>query len=74
VLNSLAEVQVEAVEDVKMMIRLPGTLRERLRTVAFGERRSMNSQLVVILDRALASMESECPATAATVPGSAHQQ
>lgn len=35
------------------LVRLPEELRERLRSSAVADRRSMNSQIIVLLERAL---------------------
>lgn len=46
-------------EDDKFMLRLPDGMRERIAEIAKAERRSMNSQIVVILENALAKREAE---------------
>ena len=43
--------------DPQLGIRLPGDLKERIRRAAETDRRSMNSQIVVLLERALQSLE-----------------
>jgi plasmid stability protein len=55
-------------------LRLPTGMRDRIRQRAAANRRSMNSEIVHYLDRALAAEETKSPATAATVPGSEHDQ
>lgn len=50
-------------------LRLPSDMRERIRRRAAVNRRSMNSEIVHYLDRALAADENEGPAAAATAPG-----
>lgn len=39
---------------VKLVIRLPAQMRERLAEVALANHRSMNSEIISILERALA--------------------
>lgn len=49
-------------------IRLPDGMRESIRQRAAANRRSMNSEIVHYLDRALAAEKNEGPAEAATSP------
>jgi hypothetical protein len=49
-------------------LRLPAGMRERLRHDAAANRRSMNSQIVHYLDRALAAEKNEGPAEGTTSP------
>lgn len=46
----------------KIMVRMPAGLRDRVKAAADLDHRSMNSQIIVILERALASDERERPA------------
>lgn len=48
-------------------LRIPMTLRKRLVASAQGERRSLNGQIIYLLERALPA-ENEKAETAATVP------
>ncbi len=57
----------------KFIIRLPDGMRERIRERALVNRRTMNSEIVHYLDRALTADENESPAAASTAPGSDHQ-
>lgn len=43
----------------KFMIRLPPGMRDQIAEIAKAERRSMNAQIVVILEGALAQREAE---------------
>lgn len=43
--------------DPQLGIRLPGDLKDRIRKLADAERRSMNGQIVVLLERALQPAE-----------------
>lgn len=54
--------------DPQMKIRLPAGMRDRIRSNAEANRRSMNSEIVHYLDRALAAEEKKGPAEAATSP------
>lgn len=65
---------MKAKHEDPLNVRLPIGMRDNIRQLAERNRRSMNSQIVVILEGALSSAERENPATAATVPGSVHQQ
>lgn len=49
-------------------LRIPSQLRERLRSSAVSERRSMNSQIIVLLERAL--LENEKAEATVTAPAS----
>ena len=49
-------------------LRLPRGMRERIRSNAEANRRSMNSEIVHYLDRALAAEEKNGPAEAPTSP------
>lgn len=46
---------------VKLVIRLPAQMRERLAEVALANHRSMNSEIISILERALAPPASTAP-------------
>ncbi|NBM15225.1 Arc family DNA-binding protein [Streptomyces sp. GC420] len=46
-------------EEVRMTLRLPRELRDRLRAHAQRERRSLNSELVYMLEAALAAVEGD---------------
>lgn len=59
--------------DQQLNIRLPAGMRERIRVKAEANRRSMNSEIVYYLDRALAAEERKGPAEAATSPSHGHQ-
>lgn len=52
----------------KFVVRLPDGMRDRIRVNAEANRRSMNSEIVHYLDRALAAEEAKGPAEAATSP------
>lgn len=52
----------------KYIIRLPEGMRDRIRQRAEANRRSMNSEIVHYLDRALAAENEKGPAEAATSP------
>lgn len=49
-------------------LRMPAGMRERIRERAAENRRSMNSEIVHYLDRALAAENEKGPAEAATSP------
>ena len=49
-------------------LRMPAGMRSRIRANADANRRSMNSEIVYILDRALAAEEKNGPAEAPTSP------
>lgn len=55
--------------DLQVNIRIPPKMRESIRHHAAANRRSINSQIVHYLDRALAADETKDPAAAATAPG-----
>ena len=44
---------------VRLVIRLPASMRERLAEVALANHRSMNSEIIFILEHALASPADE---------------
>jgi len=52
----------------KFVVRLPDGMRDRIRRTAKANRRSMNNEIVVLLERALPTDENE---TATEVPASA---
>lgn len=52
----------------KYIVRFPDGMRDRLRQQAKANRRSMNSEIVHHLDRALAAENENGPAEAATTP------
>jgi plasmid stability protein len=52
----------------KFVLRLPDGMRDRIRTNAESNRRSMNSEIVHYLDRALAAEEKKGPAEVAASP------
>lgn len=52
----------------KMMIRLPDGMRDRIRDKAKANRRTMNSEVVHYIDRALAAENKKGPAEGATSP------
>lgn len=54
--------------DTQVNIRIPPDMRERIRQMAETNRRSVNSEIVHILDRALAAEETESPAATAIAP------
>ncbi|RUT32622.1 Arc family DNA-binding protein [Arsenicitalea aurantiaca] len=49
-------------------VRVPGGMRDRIRERARANRRSMNSEIVHYLDRALEAEKNEGPAEGATSP------
>ena len=52
----------------KYILRLPDGMRERIRQRAEANRRSMNSEIVHYLDRALAAENENGPAATAIAP------
>ena len=58
----------------KYIIRFPQGMRDRIRENAAANRRSMNSEIVHYLDRALAAENEDGPAAAATAPDLEHDQ
>lgn len=52
----------------QMKIRIPTGMRDRIRANAEANRRSMNSEIVHYLDRALAAEEAKGPAEVAASP------
>lgn len=54
--------------DTQVNIRIPPSMRDHLRKRAERNRRSVNSEIVYYLDRALASENENGPAEAATSP------
>lgn len=58
----------------KYIVRMPEGMRARIKSNAAVNHRTMNAEIVHHLTRALADEETKSPATAATVPGSDHDQ
>ena len=58
----------------KYILRLPDGMRDQLRQRAAANRRSMNSEIVFHLDRALATENENGPAAGATAPDQEHDQ
>jgi plasmid stability protein len=58
----------------KVLLRLPDGMRRRIRLHADANRRSMNSEIVHYLDRALAAQDEEGPAGAPTPPSHGSDQ
>jgi len=56
----------------KFVIRLPDGMRDRLRQRATANRRTMNAEVILYIDRGLAAAENESPAGTAIPPGSDH--
>lgn len=54
--------------DPQVNLRIPTKMRDRIRSNAEANRRSMNSEIVHYLDRALAADEKNGPAEAPTSP------
>lgn len=52
----------------KYIVRLPDGMRDRIRDNAAANRRSMNSEIVYHLDRALADENKKGPAATAIAP------
>jgi|GEM_PF-3390052 len=52
----------------RIMLRLPNSLRDRIEASAQSERRSMNSQIIVLLEQALPAEEKVTAEVAATTP------
>lgn len=57
---------MEGVSEARFMLRMPEALRDRVKRVASAERRSVNSQIVVLLERALPT--NEMAETASAIP------
>lgn len=53
----------------QVKLRMPESMRARLRLSASANRRSMNSEIVHYLDRALAAEEMNDPASVGVLPG-----
>ena len=51
-----------------LTVRMPDKMRERIRRQAAANHRSVNSEVVYHLDRALAAEEAKGPASAPTLP------
>ncbi|MBE0580826.1 MAG: Arc family DNA-binding protein [Devosia sp.] len=54
-------------------LRMPPGMRERIRQSAETNRRSMNSEIVHHLDRALAAENENGPASVGALPGQEHE-
>lgn len=52
----------------KYIVRFPNGMRDRIRQQAKANRRSMNSEIVHVLDRALAAENENGPAATAIAP------
>lgn len=55
-------------------LRMPPGMRERIRQSAENNRRSMNSEIVHLVDRALAAENENGPAATAIAPSQEHDQ
>lgn len=60
--------------DPQMVVRVPPDIKDRLRSSADRNRRSMNAELVYHLDRALMTEEAKGPAATAIAPSQEHDQ
>lgn len=56
----------------KFMLRMPDGMRNEIRDRAEANRRSMNAEIVHILDRALITEEAKGPAATAIAPSQEH--
>lgn len=58
-----------AASPLHLTVRMPIELRDRLRDSASDNRRSLNSEIVHVLDRALAAEKAKDPASVGALPG-----
>jgi plasmid stability protein len=56
------------------ILRMPDGMRDRIRERAEANRRSMNSEIIYYLDRALAAENEKGPAATAIAPSQEHDQ
>jgi plasmid stability protein len=53
----------------KFVVRLPDGMRERIKDKASRNHRTMNAEIIHVLDRALAADETKDPASVGALPG-----
>jgi hypothetical protein len=56
-ISKLRRYAVEEPEDKRLLVRIPRELSDQLSTIAERERRSLNAQIVYMLERAVASAQ-----------------